>query len=185
MDHIQKHILIPMDKYKRLLAQQQERGTSSMEKPDFMSDNPMDIDLILSVLPKPSRQRGAALIKHIQNDPDQRLTWNQKGQVIYKGQLIQGSHIADLLKDSQYLYKRLQPQGKAEFYQALREMNVPQGLIGNRQRWEIDMNTNHPIESKGPDPLPNELPSLSEHFLKRPPGLPEKKSQKTFKWISL
>ena len=128
MEHVQKQMLIPMDKYKRLLTQQSTPtptpapaavlDTSSVIEQQM--EEPLDTTLILSVLPKQRRQRGAALLKHIQNDPDQRLTWNPKGQVIYKGQLIQGSHIADLLKDSQYLYKRLHQKEKVNSIRLLK-----------------------------------------------------------------
>jgi hypothetical protein len=133
----------------------------------------------MGALPKPYRQRGRALLQHIQQDPEHRLSWDEKGHLIYKGQTIPHSHISDLLKDSQYLYKRLDPVGKEEFYNVLKEMNVPKGLIGNHQRLE--------------DMEGRLLSGIAEQ--RRPPGIPvqqKKKSsskskgkKKTFKWIAL
>jgi hypothetical protein len=67
-------------------------------------------------------------------DPRKILSWNDRGELKYRGETLSGSHVTDLLKDSQYAYKNLTPLGKNEFYEGLRELNVPQSLIGNEQR---------------------------------------------------
>lgn len=87
-----------MEKYERLLKQTtkprfcNEEEDTSQEVVQHgggyesdTEDTSLGSDLILSALPKPYRQRGSALLRHIQNDPDHRLSWDRKGQLIYQG----------------------------------------------------------------------------------------------------
>ena len=176
-----KSILVPVEKYEQLLkqrvtqiaptiqhgsSQSQERIESQLQDGyDGDTEEQFDVDTLVQTLPKPIQQRGRALLLLMSKDPARRLSWDTKGQLIYNGRLIVGSHIADLIKDSQYLYKRFEPIGMKEFYQSLKEMNVPKTLIGNKQRLE--------------DPIP--MRSV-------PPGIPVQKIVKkklTFKWKPL
>jgi hypothetical protein len=179
MQNVQKTILLPIEKYERLVSGvksvvHQQHQTNFLHPPILQEGSGQDrlsVDVILSALPKPYRQRGRALLQHIQQDPEHHLSWDEKGHLIYKGQTIQRSHVSDLLKDSQYLYKSLKPIGKEAFYNALKEMNIPRGLIGNHQRLE----------------------DMGMHLLsggERPPGISVQRQKysskkKTFKWIAL
>ena len=81
----------------------------------------MDTEVILSAIPKNYRTRAQALLNHITADPQHRFRWNQQGELIYRGQVIPGSHITDLLKNSQ---RHSQPVGLQEFQDGLKELNI-------------------------------------------------------------
>ena len=75
------------------------------------------------------------LYSHIKNDG--KLSWNKKGEIGHVGEVVPGTHITDLFKDSQYKYKHFNPAGYGVFYKALKEMTIPRGLIGHWQRMEL------------------------------------------------
>jgi hypothetical protein len=129
MQHVQKTILVPIQKYQRLVAGvgpvvHQQQGTTMIPPSILQEGNGQDKlseDVIMGALPKPYRQRGRALLQHIQQDPEHRLSWDEKGHLIYKGKTIPRSHVSDLLKDSQYLYKRLDPSERKSFTTCLKK----------------------------------------------------------------
>ena len=92
----------------------------------------LDVEVILSAIPKNYKNRARALMNHIAADPQQRIQWNERGELIYHGKVISGSHITDLLKNSQRQYRHLQPVGYQEFQDGLKELNVPIGLMEAR-----------------------------------------------------
>ena len=114
-----KMILIPYDKYKRLLSGQVRQpklvnttdSDAEQDKTDSLQrDNHQSIaqdsttDDLLPSLPLPLRSRGKTIINHLKKHSDFR--WNDKGEIIVDGQLVKGSNIIDLiLKNS---VKRLQ-----------------------------------------------------------------------------
>lgn len=91
-------------------------------------ENGLDEEIILSAIPKNYKTRVQALLNHMTADPQHRLQWNKKGELIYHGQVIPGSHITDLLKNSQRQYKHA-PVGLQEFQDGLKEINIPIGLL--------------------------------------------------------
>ena len=54
-------------------------------------------------------------------DPKYTLNWNNVGELVYKGSTITGSHIIDLLKDSQYQHKGHRLKGTVEFYRGTKK----------------------------------------------------------------
>lgn len=94
--------------------------------------NGLDVEVILSAIPKNFRTRARALMNHIVADPQQRIHWNAQGELIYHGEVIPGSHITDLLKNSQRQYKHSMPVGQEEFQDGLKELNIPIGLVEAR-----------------------------------------------------
>jgi len=97
----------------------------------MMTDS-LDVEVILSAIPKNYRTRARALINHISADGQHRLQWNGRGELVYHGKVIPGSHITDLLKNSQRQYKHFQPVGQQEFRAGLKELNIPSGLMETR-----------------------------------------------------
>ena len=158
MNRIQKSILMPWEKYQRLMKQmgsQTEHPSSTTTTPLAIEEAPNDtlsVDTVLQAIPKNARQRARALLSHIVDDG--RLTWNRKGEISYLGQLVPGSHITDLVKDSQYHYKHFNPIGYELFYNALKDMNMPQGLIGHRERLKIIPSEQSLQETSGQSPSP-------------------------------
>ena len=100
--------------------------------PESTSMERLDMDVILSAIPKNFRTRARALLNHITADPEHRLQWNERGELVYYGKVITGSHITDLLKNSQRQYRHSQPVGHVEFQKALNELNIPIGLMETR-----------------------------------------------------
>ena len=65
--------------------------------------------------------------------PERGLCWvtsrmmeDMEATICYGGQIMPGSHIADLVKDPQYKYKHFKPIGHELFYKALGDMHIPQ-----------------------------------------------------------
>ena len=84
----------------------------------------------------PTRYKGKAenLLKRIEREPT--MHWNERGEFVHNGRVVKGSNIIDLVNDVMRHRKGFRPHGWQEFARALREGNVPQDLIGNRQRWD-------------------------------------------------
>lgn len=79
---------------------------------------------ILSTMPQSYRMRAREVLDHISADPQKRLQWNEHGELIYHGKVIHGSHIIDLLKNSQGENKNSQLVGHQEFQDGLRELKI-------------------------------------------------------------
>ena len=141
MNQVQKSVLVPWEKYQRLIKQipSNKDPTTKMHPPMVQEepedDDALSVDRVIEAVPKNVQNRVCALLSHVTNDG--RLTWNRQGEICYEGQTIPGSHITDLVKDSQYKYKHFNPTGYHIFYTALKDMNIPKGLIGHRERVDI------------------------------------------------
>ena len=162
---MKKSILIPYEKYQRLIKQKQpeqtvERKEIHIEDTEQMGGVGLPSDHILDSMPKRYKFKVGSIVSHILRDPQNTLSWNEAGELLYHGTLIPGSHIIDLLKDTQYQHKGYQLKGITEFYKGLQEIHVPTTLIR--------VLTNVSIK-------PVRIPSV-----KRPPGIPQKKFKK---WI--
>ena len=83
---------------------------------------------ILTTLPQKFKRKGEALLSLIEKQPDL-LKWNDKGEIIYKGDIIKSSHIADLVKSAVVPKVRGGATGISIFSKALGDMNVPRGLL--------------------------------------------------------
>ena len=136
-----KMVLVPIERY------QEDHKLGQRNEPA-----PLDIEVILSAVPKNYRNRARSLLNHIMADPQQRLQWNGRGEIIHRGKVIHNSHITDLLKNSQRKYRHLRPVGQAEFIDVLKELNIPLGLM--------DM-------TEGPPGIPARMESQKDlHWLK-------------------
>ena len=125
MRDVQKTVLIPYEKYLRFLEKiptevQEGKGVST--------------ELLLSAIPKPYVHKVNAILSHMTHDPKHVLGWNERGELEYRNRIIEGSHILDLLKDTQREYGRGPPKGHTEFYEGLKDINIPRSLIGNEKR---------------------------------------------------
>jgi len=118
--------------HKMMLVPVERNGGLATPSPEDGKDYRLDTEVILSAIPKNYKTRAQALLNHITADPQHRLRWNQQGELIYRGQVIPGSHITDLLKNSQRQYRHSQPVGVREFQDGLKELNIPVGLMEAR-----------------------------------------------------
>ncbi len=134
-----KMILVSLNRYRQLAAapkkvEGKEEGKAVTEIPKTSSDDVaaksnLEVDVILSAIPKNFRNRAKSLLNNIMTDPQHILRWNGRGEIIYNGIIVPGSHITDLLNNSQKGYKHLKPIGQHEFREGLRELNISLGLL--------------------------------------------------------
>ena len=123
-----KMMLVPVEKYQ----EGSSPTTTTANSQEKIPRTKLDVEVILSAIPKNYRNRARALLNHITADPQQRLQWNDQGELIYHDNVIHGSHITDLVKNSQRQYKHSQPVGLTEFQDGLRQLNIPIGLLETR-----------------------------------------------------
>lgn len=152
MNSVKKMVLLPIEKYDRLLKYQQlhvENGRVSQESThkfnqsqasttdtgyhpileQHITDSKLSNELILATIPKQFKTRARGLLDYIgQSDL---LDWNEQGTLIARGRIVSHSHIADLVRHAMRDYTSFNPAGQREFYTILFELNVPTGLIGN------------------------------------------------------
>lgn len=104
-------------------------GTDPMES----KKDPIEEDILLSV---PTSMRGKAerLLNKIKTKSD--MGWNDRGELIFKGKVIEDTNVVDLVNDVLRRRKHFEPRGWQVFSTGLRESNVPQDLIGHKQRWQ-------------------------------------------------
>lgn len=88
---------------------------------------------ILDSVPKSLKGKAELLLKKMKSSPE--MTWNEKGELTFKGETVKGSNVVDLVNDVLRKRKYFNPEGWETFGEALREANVPQDLIGHEDRW--------------------------------------------------
>ena len=64
------------------------------------------------------------------------MSWEDDGTAKLYGKSIPGSNIIDLVNDGNIHRKGSEPTGWQAFAEGLRDMNIPQDVIGNRKRWD-------------------------------------------------
>ena len=89
---------------------------------------------ILDSVPKALKGKAELLLKKMKSSPD--ISWNEKGELRHKGEIVKGSNVVDLVNDVLRKRKYFNPEGWETFGDALREANVPQDLIGHEDRWK-------------------------------------------------
>ena len=89
-------------------------------------------DDILNAIPEKFRGKAISMINLLKTQPSL-LDWNDRGEIIYKGDLVPRSHVTDLLRIAVLPKARGDVVGAPVFTQALREMNIPEGVVGNRK----------------------------------------------------
>ena len=118
-----KMVLIPYDKYERLMSNKDEAlGEESKE------NDKLDTDVILAMMPPNLHSRARSLLSVINNI----VKWNQHGEIYDQDVCIEGSHIADLTRATLYNYKGCQNYvGMDKFCNILAVNNVPLTLCSN------------------------------------------------------
>jgi hypothetical protein len=101
---------------------------------------------ILECVPKTMKAKMQLLLKKIKSNPD--ISWNEKRELQYKGETVQGSNVVELVNDVVSKRKYSNPQGWETFGEAIREANVPQDLIGHEDRWRYITQTKRTPRSR-------------------------------------
>jgi transposase InsO family protein len=89
---------------------------------------------VVGNMPKAYRQKAASLLKRVKEHPS--LGWNDRGELTFRGRTIPGTNMVDLIGDLVRRRKYFEPRGWETLARALYETNVPQDLIGHRERWD-------------------------------------------------
>lgn len=88
---------------------------------------------VMDSVPSSLKKNAQLLLERLKRDKD--ITWNERGEIIYRGRLINQSNLTDLVNDVLRRRKSMpDPVGWQTFATALSAMNAPKDLIGNPQR---------------------------------------------------
>ncbi len=120
----------------QLLQQNPDLATAAVENKDSPTESQLESEII-ETAPKLLQTKAKLLLKRLRNDPN--ISWNNRGELVYKGDTVQNTNINDLVQDALRSRKHYVPRGWQTFATALRESNVPQDLIGNQERWQYMM----------------------------------------------
>ena len=84
---------------------------------------------IVGTLHKTLQMKGRQLLSRLSA-----VTWNERGELIYKGVAIRGSNAVDLIHDLLRNRKTPDPVGWQQFANQMRAANIPMELVGNVTR---------------------------------------------------
>ena len=132
---MKRMVLIPEERLLRYEERDKQKpeilyGRGEEEpKVEVLSD-----EMIVRGIPKNMKTRAQALLARLKEREDA-ITWDERGQVILKGDLIPKSNISDLISDAMRSRKHFNPVGVQKFYDILYEINVPKDLVRNEKRW--------------------------------------------------
>jgi hypothetical protein len=104
------------------------------------------------------------------------ISWNEKEELKYKGETVQGSNVVDLVNDVQSKRKYFNPQGWETFGEALREANVPQDLIGHEDHWRYITQTKRTLRSRKRQQNPSPIRPYS-------PKTPRNRRKEVQNWV--
>lgn len=96
---------------------------------------PYGHDAIVDTIPKKYKSRAMKMLQFIHQN--EAIRWDERGQVLLNNTIIPGSNITDLINDQVRNRKNVNPEGWKQFSEALKLMNVPTELIGNKRRHNI------------------------------------------------
>jgi hypothetical protein len=119
-----------------LVSDGSSSSTVPMTLPPTPSDTPagaIERELLDSV-PMHMKKKAQLLVNRIKANPQ--LAWTDTGELVYKDQVIANTNVSDLVNDALRRRKHFEPSGWQIFAQAMKETNVPQDLIGHRERWQ-------------------------------------------------
>lgn len=88
---------------------------------------------ILKYIPKRSEKNAEYILNAIRGAQD-RVSWNEQGEIVFKGQVCKGSHVYDLIKNvtaNQNVSDAARPPGWKAFLKTLSDLNVPLSVVPN------------------------------------------------------
>lgn len=136
MSHTRKQVLVPFDKYQRLL-QKNPDSTQPTELPQPDASKALQsersstkIDKLIPFFPKLFQRKARNLLEYVNQSKD--LNWNDNGELVIRGKKLPHSHIIDIIKDALVHQPNFKPVGLESFYRNLD--NIPLTLITNQHR---------------------------------------------------
>lgn len=123
--------------HKKALTEPVKPLISPVSNSDSSSVSPMPKkkinDRIIESVPPAMRRRAKLLLDMLQDHPN--LSWDEHGTVIMNEKPLEGTNIIDLVNDTIRQRKQFEPKGWQTFSKALKDVNVPQDIVGNKKRW--------------------------------------------------
>lgn len=103
---------------------------------------------IIEAIPKMFKKKAQMLLRRLESSND--VSWDERGVVTIKGNVILGSNIIDLVSDVVRPRKTSNPLGWTQFTSFLKEINIPKEFISNprRQAYMITGTVSTPSERK-------------------------------------
>ena len=92
---------------------------------------PLFNDIIDYTIPKKMQRIADGLFRFLQQQGGDVIKWNQRGHLILNGEVIEASHIIDLLRDAVCPKTVNKPLGYEKCYQALKAISTPTSFIAN------------------------------------------------------
>ena len=114
-------------------AHQKALKETSLFSPSDPSSSKMN-QLVIYSVPSAMKRKAQLFVSLLKNNPN--VSWEDDGTVKLYGKSIPGSNIIDLVNDVIRHRKGSEPTGWQAFAEGLRDMNIPQDVIGNRERWD-------------------------------------------------
>ncbi|CAC5413711.1 unnamed protein product [Mytilus coruscus] len=141
-------IHLPKQRYESILQTTENNETSKITdskeeispKEDIKTEkdnSDHDLNTLIEMtIPVKCREKDKKLLKFLQRQPT--ISWNKHGQVKINNETLPNSHIVDLLRDVVIPHgcKQL-PSGHEHFYDFLKNIHMPMGLISNRMRKQL------------------------------------------------
>jgi hypothetical protein len=142
MKYVNKMVVIPIEEWERTIKNNSmEQQQQSQEK-----ENPSDI-----TMEDDSKTHEDALSQLLNNN---NKFWNEKGEIMSDdGQVVTGSDIVELIKHAtvECMVPQVnEPIGILQFYNILKQQNIPQELVRNSKGREL-MSRNPYIQKGGED----------------------------------
>ena len=100
-------------------------------------------EILEHIIPIKFQTKAKGLLKFLSQFGGDVVSWNEKRNLIYEGDNIEGSHIGDLLKHALTNNPNRNPTGYRQFYQALKDIHTPTSFIHNKEM------TNRSEEQRG------------------------------------
>jgi len=100
-------------------------------------------DVLRYDVPGKLERKAQGLLNYILHNGKNNVQWNDAGQLIYKGNTVDGSHVTDLIMDAITQNTTVNPIGYREFYGALRDINTPTSLVLNKERKHFLSDAHH------------------------------------------
>ena len=89
----------------------------------------LEADLIISAMPKSLKRKAEALLRYIEKE----VSWNDKGELVYRGETLSGSHFTDLIRYTLQEYGEAPPPHYEAFVEILQRANVPKSVAIQRK----------------------------------------------------
>lgn len=121
---------------------------------------------IIDSVPSTMKRKAQLLLSMLQENKN--IAWDDDGTVKMYGKPIPGSNIIDLVNDVIRHRKGIEPTGWQAFAQGLRELNIPQDVVGNRDRWEWMHEHQLPPPEQSPEDVFVTPPKTKRHKIRTP-----------------